>query len=80
MADYTRFVIGIDGGGTKTHVLLVALDGTVIAEIDGGPTNLQNVGISQASRTLFDLILECCKKAGCEPAAREDLLLAELSP
>lgn len=33
-------VIGIDGGGTKTHLLCTSLDGEVLAEVYGGSSNL----------------------------------------
>ena len=29
-------VIGIDGGGTKTHLLCTSLEGDVLAEVYGG--------------------------------------------
>lgn len=33
-------VIGIDGGGTKTHLLCTSLEGDVLAEVYGGSSNL----------------------------------------
>ena len=33
-------VIGIDGGGTKTHLLCVDMEGIVLAEVYGGSSNL----------------------------------------
>ena len=75
MPDYTRFVVGIDGGGTKTDALIVALDGTIIGECRGGPTNLQTVGIHRSAEVLFALIAECCGKAGCSPEALQNIVL-----
>lgn len=75
MGEHKRFVIGVDGGGTKTHAILVALDGTVIADSHGGPTNLQTVGIQPAARILLELIVECCKKGGCSSDAVESIVL-----
>jgi len=63
MATVRRFVVGLDGGGTKTIALLVALDGTVISEAIGGPANLLTSGLSQTTKTIFGLVRECCKKA-----------------
>ena len=71
MSDRKRFVIGIDGGGSKTHALLVGMDGTIIADCSGGPTQLQTVGIQQSARTLFELIHECCSK---EPLCKLETL------
>ena len=33
-------MIGIDGGGTKTHLLCVDMEGTILAEVYGGSSNL----------------------------------------
>jgi N-acetylglucosamine kinase-like BadF-type ATPase len=70
-----RYVIGVDGGGSKTHVLLVNPDGSVVAESSGGPTNLQVVGINQAASTLFELIHETCKKENCLPESLQSIVL-----
>jgi N-acetylglucosamine kinase-like BadF-type ATPase len=55
------YVIGVDGGGTKTAGLLVDLEGRVLAQESVGPTNYQMVGdegirkeILQLVRLLFD--------------------------
>jgi len=65
LGELKRYVIGIDGGGTKTHALLVGIDGHVLAECSGGPSQLQAVGILPSARLIFDLIKECCSKADC---------------
>ncbi len=75
MADEKRYVIGVDGGGTKTNAILVGLDGTVIAEATGGPTNLQTVGIPRAAQTLFDLIHKCCQKVEPQPPDLQNIVL-----
>ena len=75
MPEHIRFVVGIDGGGTKTDALIVGLDGTVIAECRGGPTNLQTIGIPKSADVLFDLIAECCTKAACSPEALQNIVL-----
>jgi N-acetylglucosamine kinase-like BadF-type ATPase len=62
-----RYLLGIDGGGSKTHAILVTLDGTVITESFGGPSNLQKLGVDKAADALFDTISECCKNANCTP-------------
>lgn len=33
-------MIGIDGGGTKTHLLCVDMEGAILAEVYGGSSNL----------------------------------------
>ncbi|HUL44988.1 MAG TPA: BadF/BadG/BcrA/BcrD ATPase family protein [Bacteroidota bacterium] len=75
MGEQQRCVIGIDGGGTKTHAILVGLDGGVLAEAFGGPTNLQTVPIKTASSTIFDLITETCTKAQCTADDLQNVVL-----
>ena len=75
MAEYNRFIIGVDGGGTKTHVLVVGLDGTVVSEETGGPSNIQTVGISQAVKTVFELIHKCCTKIKCSAEKVERIVI-----
>jgi N-acetylglucosamine kinase-like BadF-type ATPase len=60
------YIIGIDGGGTKTIAVLCALDGTILAEAQGGPTNFQIVDTKQGANILLDLIKSCCRMVGCE--------------
>jgi len=75
LGEQQRCVIGIDGGGTKTHAILVGLDGGVLAESFGGPTNLQTVNIKIASSTIFDLITETCAKAQCTSDDLQNIVL-----
>lgn len=75
MAEKKHFVIGIDGGGTKSTALLVGLDGAVLTECTGGPTQIQVVGVKQASIELFELIKECCHKTGSKPDSLESVTM-----
>lgn len=75
MTEIKRYVLGIDGGGTKTHALLVGLDGTVHAEMHNGPANLHAVGAAQCARIVFNFISESCKKADCEPEAIQNIVI-----
>jgi N-acetylglucosamine kinase-like BadF-type ATPase len=63
--DKPLYVIGIDGGGTKTTSVLCALDGAILAEAQGAPTNFQIIGIERTSQTILDLIDMCCHSVGC---------------
>jgi N-acetylglucosamine kinase-like BadF-type ATPase len=60
-----QFVIGMDGGGTKTTALLAELRGNVLVEQTGGPSNFQIIGVGKAAEVLFDLIERCCAEIGC---------------
>lgn len=47
-----QLLIGIDGGATKTRVVIEDLAGTTLAEDSAGPTNYQVVGVEQAGANL----------------------------
>ena len=55
-----RWVIGVDGGGTKTHcvVVLQTSDNTekLLASFTSGPSNHNSVGESAAKRNVFEAI------------------------
>lgn len=51
-----NYVIGIDGGGTKTLALLADLDGHVIARGVSGPSNYNAVGFETACEALESAI------------------------
>ncbi|MGD1046355.1 MAG: BadF/BadG/BcrA/BcrD ATPase family protein [Bacteroidota bacterium] len=59
------YVIGIEGGGTKTTAVLCALDSIILSEAQGGPSNFHIVGIEKTVSTLLDLIQTCCHSVGC---------------
>ena len=65
MSEIAQYVIGLDGGGTKTSIQLADLSGTVITETQGGPSNFQIIGIEEASRNILDLAETCCHSVGC---------------
>lgn len=62
MSETKQYIVGIDGGGSKTDAILVGMDGTVFAETSGGPSNLTITGVRQAVFTVFDLIHACAQK------------------
>jgi N-acetylmuramic acid 6-phosphate etherase len=47
-----HYIIGVDGGGTKTLALLAGLDGQVIARGVSGPSNYNAVGFEKACSSL----------------------------
>jgi N-acetylglucosamine kinase-like BadF-type ATPase len=50
------FVIGVDGGGTKTHALVADLSGRVLGRGAAGPSNVQAVG-AEATYTALDAVV-----------------------
>jgi N-acetylglucosamine kinase-like BadF-type ATPase len=61
----TTYVIGMDGGGTKTAAILADGDGNIIAEHLAGPSNFQIIGVEKTAKILFELIESCCESAHC---------------
>src|ERR1044071_335496 len=51
-----NYIIGVDGGGTKTLALLADLDGLVIARGVSGPSNYNAVGFETACEALENAI------------------------
>jgi len=51
-----KYIIGVDGGGTKTLALLANLDGQVIARGMSGPSNYNAVGFETACAALESAI------------------------
>jgi len=55
--------VGVDGGGTKTHTVVMKRDGTVIGEHYTGSTNVNSVGSEEAYKNLHDAIIGALKYA-----------------
>ncbi len=51
-----EFVIGIDGGGTRTRAVLADLKGRVIKKAEAGPSSPRNLGAREASRNIYEAI------------------------
>ena len=62
-----EYVIGVDGGGTKTEVTLVDRQGKVIARIRGGSTNLQGVGAEKLKSEMLFLFDKLTQKTNVSP-------------
>ncbi len=60
-----KFIIGMDGGGTKTHAVITTEEGRIVAEHTAGPSNFQIIGTEKAAKIIFSLIQKCCASASC---------------
>jgi N-acetylglucosamine kinase-like BadF-type ATPase len=49
-------VLGVDGGGSKTHLAIGDESGTVLGAATGGPSNWETVGLRGAADTIGDAI------------------------
>jgi N-acetylglucosamine kinase-like BadF-type ATPase len=54
-----KYLIGMDGGGTKTNCIITDLDGNLLYECNGGPSNFLMLGTEIVSETLLQLITKC---------------------
>ncbi|MGE5679289.1 MAG: N-acetylglucosamine kinase [Bacillota bacterium] len=60
------YLIGMDGGGTKTACIAADLQGNILYECTGGPSTFIMIGTEKVSETLFNLITECKEKLNAE--------------
>ena len=51
-----KYLIGIDGGGTKTHCIITNLEGNILYQCYGSPSNFLILGVEKVSETIFELI------------------------
>ncbi|MBZ9569325.1 hypothetical protein KJA16_00190 [Patescibacteria group bacterium] len=58
------YVIGVDGGGTKTIAALANLKGKILKLAKTGPSNLRNVGIKKAAENIALAIKKVLPKKG----------------
>ena len=58
------YIIGIDGGGTKTIGILATEAGEHLAEVQAGPANYHVVGTAKTQEVLENIIAELHEKAG----------------
>jgi N-acetylglucosamine kinase-like BadF-type ATPase len=61
-----EFVVGMDGGATKTAAMLTDLKGIVLAEETGGASNPQVVSPEKTAVVIVDLLERLAEKAGCK--------------
>ena len=54
----SNFLIGVDGGGTRTRAVLCDPDGQILGRGDSGSSNLYGVGIGEAAAAILDAVRE----------------------
>ncbi len=64
---HTQFILGVDGGGSKTMALLSDSAGQVMGRGVAGPSNQQVVGFERACAAVESAIMAAFADAQCEP-------------
>lgn len=62
-----EYLIGLDGGGTKTKCVLTDIELNPLIECQGGPSNFLIIGTDRVSETILSLILESSAHAKISP-------------
>jgi N-acetylglucosamine kinase-like BadF-type ATPase len=70
-----RAVVGVDGGGSKTHAVVLDVNFAILGEGLAGPSNPLRVGIVNAATAVREAIDEACEAARMR---RTDLVAAEI--
>ncbi|MDE0072183.1 MAG: hypothetical protein OXO48_20910 [Caldilineaceae bacterium] len=65
---YVAYFLGIDGGATKTHVILSDRTGGLVAEAKDGPSNYHLVGSGQAGNNIAAAISRALAESTVDPA------------
>ena len=60
----SNFILGVDGGGTKTDAAIADASGKIIATASNGGANWERMGISKALTSLEEVIKKCANDAG----------------
>ncbi len=68
-------VVGVDGGGTKTHAVITDVNNRVLGEGTSGPSNPLRVGITKAAAAVLEAVDRACEAA---EVRRADLIAAEI--
>jgi N-acetylglucosamine kinase-like BadF-type ATPase len=61
---YRQFILGVDGGGSRTRALLADEAGQVLGVGESGASNYQSVGFATATQALRAAIAEARRSAG----------------
>jgi N-acetylglucosamine kinase-like BadF-type ATPase len=64
-----RLVLAVDGGGTKTDVALIGVDGTLLARRIGPHAVPQVLGVTASLDVVLGLAAAACAQAGVGPAS-----------
>jgi N-acetylglucosamine kinase-like BadF-type ATPase len=64
-----RYVVGVDGGGTKTKAAVYGEEIGMVGDAETGPANYRSVGMESASANIAQAISNAARVAGIEVSA-----------
>ena len=64
-----RYILGFDGGGTKTECVLMNSAHQILARTYAGPSNASRIGVEKATRAVVEAASFALKEAGLEQTA-----------
>ena len=70
-----EYVLGVDGGGTKTHAVVADEHGRMLGEGFAGPSNPLRVGVNAAAAAVREAVDQACDAARVR---RTDIVAAEV--
>ena len=70
-----EYVIGVDGGGTKTRVVIADARQNIVGEGTAGPSNPLRVGVANATAAIREALDRACDMASVR---RSDIVAAEV--
>jgi N-acetylglucosamine kinase-like BadF-type ATPase len=70
-----KYLIGMDGGGTKTKCVLTDINLKPIHETTGGPSNFLVIGTEKVSETILNLISDIATSQNISPTEIESIVL-----
>jgi len=68
------FVIGVDGGGTRSRAIAVSLEGECLGEVGGGPLNVNTTSPGMFVESLGSMLQQLREAHGLDPAAAQTVI------
>ncbi|MFB7142831.1 BadF/BadG/BcrA/BcrD ATPase family protein [Gottfriedia sp. NPDC056225] len=59
-----QYIIGIDGGGTKTRLVMTDMQDKLLVTCEAGPSNIHSAPINEVKKVLYTLIQRALDKTG----------------
>jgi glucosamine kinase len=71
-----RYVVGVDGGASKTVALVGNSHGRILGRGETGPSNYHNIGVAAARKAIKDAVIQAQRQAGLSRTEPEIVVVA----